>query len=153
MAAPNDLSHHPSSLEYEKPGDPQGSHEESSSGPRHGSNEPHVKNLAVDFSENTLTRSEKHENPLDAPAHDDKQTEPPAALKHENCLIEGCKCREPFQHRSYLHNIPHHIEPMVSSLIRLESQVGKLIHHVIKSGESLVHTGHMVCIFRVPCPS
>ena len=31
---------------------------------------------------------------------------------------------------------------MVESLIRLESQVGKLIHHAMKDGESMLHNHH-----------
>lgn len=31
---------------------------------------------------------------------------------------------------------------MVESLVRLESQVGKLVHHLVKDSESFAHTGH-----------
>ena len=57
----------------------------------------------------------------------------------ERCEKHGCNCRLPFQHRSYVKDIQRRVEPMVESLIRLESQVGKLIHHAIKDGESALH--------------
>lgn len=60
----------------------------------------------------------------------------------EHCEKHGCSCRVPFQHRSYVKDIQRRVEPMVESLVRLENQVGKLVHHLIKDGESFVHTGH-----------
>lgn len=63
-------------------------------------------------------------------------------LELEHCQKHGCSCRVPFQHRSYVRDIQRRVEPMVESLVRLETQVGKLVHHLVKDGESFAHTGH-----------
>jgi len=60
----------------------------------------------------------------------------------ERCEKHDCSCRVPFQHLSYVKDIQRRVEPMVESLVRLETQVGKLVHHLVKDGESFVHTGH-----------
>lgn len=65
-----------------------------------------------------------------------------SGLGVQHCEKHGCSCRVPFQHLSYTKDIQRRVEPMVESLIRLESQVGMLVHHLVKDGESVVHTGH-----------
>lgn len=57
----------------------------------------------------------------------------------QRCEKHGCRCRVPFQHRSYVKDIQRRVEPMVESLIRLENYDGKLTHHVVKDTESTLH--------------
>lgn len=47
----------------------------------------------------------------------------------ERCEKHGCNCNVAFQHRSYVQDIQRRVEPMVASLVRLEHQVGGLVHH------------------------
>lgn len=45
------------------------------------------------------------------------------------CEKHGCDCNVPLQHKTYVQDIQRRVEPMVSSLVRLEHQVGALVHH------------------------
>lgn len=49
----------------------------------------------------------------------------------ERCEKHGCSCRIPFQHKSYVLDVQRRVEPMVASLVRLEHQVGTLVHHIM----------------------
>jgi len=49
----------------------------------------------------------------------------------ERCEKHGCSCKVPIQHRAYIQDIQRRVEPMVASLVRLEHQVGSLIHHIL----------------------
>ncbi|KAL2045557.1 hypothetical protein N7G274_001985 [Stereocaulon virgatum] len=86
----------------------------------------------------------RFENQEDAAIDDGFKLKPKEGHESENCTHPSCTCRTPFQHRSYVADIQRRIEPMVGSLIRLENQVGKLIHHFVKDGEHLLHMPHSV---------
>ena len=47
---------------------------------------------------------------------------------------EGCVCRVPFEHRSYVKEIQRRIEPMTASLVVLEHQIAKLVHGLGNDG-------------------
>lgn len=73
----------------------------------------------------------KFDNPV---VHKDPETH-----KIHQCQLEGCACRVPFEHRSYVKDIQRRIEPMTASLVALEHQVDKLVHGMITNGEHAVH--------------
>lgn len=63
----------------------------------------------------------------------------PETQEIHHCQQEGCACRVPFEHRSYVKDIQRRIEPMTASLVALEHRVGQLVHHIAKGGEHAVH--------------
>lgn len=50
--------------------------------------------------------------------------------QHKHCELAGCACHIPLEHHSYIHDIQRRVEPMVTSLVNLEHQVAKLMHHI-----------------------
>jgi len=69
---------------------------------------------------------------------DDAYLDPETQQIHQ-CQNEGCACRVPFEHRSYVKDIQRRIEPMTASLVALEHQFGKLVHHIVQDGEHKLH--------------